>query len=781
MSETKKTVDKYQGSKPLQAISYKEKVRNDNEWGKKNGEYLIRAANFSNSNQDDYNNIVSWYKMYNNQINKEDFSYVTNPLNSKNEAFKSFPAKLRSYNIIRPNIDLLIGEWSKRPFKFDVINLDSDDVFNSFEETRYDQFKKNLTQRFVNTLNSFQVDTGMPNQDIPDPKTLLTELNTNYRDLKAIKGYKALKTLQFELGLKEHFKVCFKDWCISGKVRTLKMPKFSEIEYWRLSPIDVAHDKSINERNIEDGDWAVVRFRPNISEVIDLFYDELSQKQVKKLDEDENTYKNRLWLSMGGNVNENSDRANKVNLFFYTWKSRKKIGILSYIDPVTFEREEKEVDESYIPDKEAGEEVEWMWINETWEGWRLQDDTFLGIGPSISQRNELNNLSECKLSVNGRNFSDTESDNISLVGLGMPYQIMYIILMYRIELAIAKSKGKILVLDQNVIPDGAEEGEEKFLYYSEALGYMLIDRSQDGVDRSFNQYQEVNMDQYESIGKLIELANYFKSQYDELLGITRQRKGQNASSAGLGVTEQAIFRSTVISDIIFSDFDEFVQSELQGLLDNTRYAWVDGKKSYFQNDDGRLELFSLEAEDATNLSCGVYVDSLGQTSDKLQSLKEQIGAFAQRKDIKMSTIADIIFSDSYAEITAKLKQAEAIEMKMAGQQAANEKELLQMQEDLKKQYEEFTHMLEVDLMERQEDRLDNREYIKAQVEALKATGGDIDLVAIQKQADDRLNNLSKERLEREKMAQKDRIEKMKDMTKRMQISASLKNKVAGEK
>jgi hypothetical protein len=353
--------------------------------------------------------------------------------------------------------------------------------------------------------------------------------------------------------------------------------------------------------------------------------------------------------------------------------------------------------------------------------------------------------------------------------------------MYRIELAIAKSKGKILILDQNVIPDGAEEGEEKFLYYSEALGYMLIDRSQDGVDRSFNQYQEINMNQYEAIGQLIDLANFFKSQYDELLGITRQRKGQNASSAGLGVTEQAIFRSTVISDIIFSDFDEWVQSELQGLLDNTRYAWIEGKKAYYQNDDGRLELFSLEAEEATNLSCGVYVDSMGQTADKLQTLKEQINAFAQRKDVKMSTIADIIFSDSYAEITAKLKKAEAIEMQLAQAQAENEKELVAMQEDLKKEYAEFEHMLGVDMMEREQDRLDNREYIKAQVEGLKATGKEIDILAIQKQADSRLDSLSKDRLEREKMAQKERIERMKDMTKRMQIKASLKNKVAGEK
>ncbi len=778
-----KPVERYQGARPLQSISYSDKIKDDNKWGKQNIEYGITASNFGvgTGGANSHTEIINWYKAYNNKIDESTFAYMTNPLNSKKKEYKAFPAKIRPYNILRPNIDLLIGEWSKRPFKFDVINLDSDDVFNSFQEAQYDKFKKNLTQRFVNTLNSFQVDTGMPTQEIPDPKTLLTDLNTNYRDLKAIKGYKSLKTLQFELGLKEQYKVYFKDWLIAGQVRSLKFPKFSEIEYQRLSPVDVSYDKSINNRNLEDGEWACVRFRPGLSEVIDMFYDELQEKHLKKLEEDENTYKNRLWINLGGNSSENSDRANKVNLYYYCWKSRKKIGILTYVNIQTLEVETMEVDESFKPNKDEGESVEWYWVNEVWEGWRINDELYVGIQPCISQRNELNNLSECKLPINGRNYSDTETDNISLIGLGMPYQIMYIILMYRIELAIAKSKGKIVVMDQNAIPDGAEEGEEKFLYYAEALGYMLIDRSQDGVDRNFNQYQELNMDQYESIGQLINLANFFKSQFDELLGITRSRKGQNTSSDGLGVTEQAIFRSTVMSDVIFSDFDEWVQSELQGLLDTTRYAWIDGKKSYYQNDDGRLELFSLEADEATNLSCGVYVDSLGQTNDKLNSLKEQINAFAQRKDVKMSTIADIIFSDSYAEITAKLKQAEAIEMKMAQQQAANEQEAIKLQEELKQEYAAFEHMLGVDMMEKEQDRLDNREYIKAQVEALKSEGGSIDIVAIQKQADDRLDKMSKERLERDKMAQKQQIEKMKDLTKRMQIQASLKNRVVGEK
>lgn len=783
------TSTKYTGSKPLQSLSYGEKIKDEKLWGKQNIDYNISCANFGLTNKETGGHIVSdWYNAYNGKLGEDIFDYVTNPLNTKEAKYKSFPAKIRNYNIIRSNIDLLIGEWCKRRFKFDVINLDGDDVFNSFLTARYDKFKKNLSQRFVNTLNTINQDSqqsGLPTVEIPDPQTILEELNTNYRDLKAIKGYKALKTLEFELKLKEVFKSLIKDWLIAGKVSTVKFPKFSEIEYSRISPIDTDVHKSPNERNFEDGEVGTVRFRVTVSDLVDLFYDELSETQLKRLEEDENSYRSRLWLFLGGSVDQNGDKQGKANLFYSCWKSRRKIGILTYVDETTLETMQLEVDEDYKVDKTNGESVEWMWVNQVWEGWRVNDDLYLGIQPCICQREEANRKSSCKLPINGRRFSDVESENISIVSLGIPYQIFYIILMYRIELAIAKSKGKILVLDKNVVPDDDEGGEEKFFYYSEAMGYMLIDRNQDGVDRSFNQYQSVDMNQYDSISQLINLANYFKGQYEEMLGITRQRKGQNNSSDGLGVTEQSIFRSTVISEIVFSDFDEFCQSELQGLLDNSNLAWIDGKKGYYQNDDGRLALLSLEADETASLSLGTVVDSMGATADKLDNLKNQINAFAQRKDVKMSTIADIIFTDSYAEITAKLKTAEKLEMQIAQQQAQNENDLQERQGEIQKQYAEFEHMLAVDLQEKEWDRKDNNEYIKGQMANLTTPLDDHTedslqqtMLQIEEQANKRLDRMSKERIESAKLksddmnkrldrVSKEKIETMKNLTNRI--------------
>jgi hypothetical protein len=450
---------------------------------------------------------------------------------------------------------------------------------------------------------------------------------------------------------------------------------------------------------------------------------------------------------------------------------------------MTNETEFLEVDETYKVDKEAGEElIAEQVINEVWNGFRGNQDMYFGCGPAEVQRQAVDNISSCKLPINGARFSDTESDNISIVQLGVNYQIMYIVMIYRIEMAIAKSKGIVQFLDRNTIPDEEnEEGEEKWLYQAEALGWAMLDFDQDGVNRQFNQFPNVNFSQMKIIMELIEIANWFKDQWEELIGVTRQRKGQNNSRDGLGVTQESIFRSSVISDIIFDGFDDFVESELQGLLDLSKYAWIDGKSAYYKNDDGALELFKIDPTDHASSSYKVYADFKNRNKEKMDLLRQNINAVAQRKDIKLTALADMIFTDSYAELRARLKQAENLEMELAASQAENEQSRAVALEELKREYMQFENMLKVDFMEREADRLDNREYIKGLIKQQQEQGKPLDMASIELEGNQHLERLSKERLKNREIESKERIARMQDITERLKIKASLKNKVVGEK
>lgn len=116
-----------------------------------------------------------------------------------------------------------------------------------------------------------------------------------------------------------------------------------------------------------------------------------------------------------------------------------KVGILTFTNEMG-EAEKVEVPEQYKADKDKGETVEWYWVNEVWEGYRISNNIYLGIKPVAAQRNTVNNLSECKLPYNGKRFSDTHSRNVSIVEMGLPYETLHRITHFNLEKTMAKSR-----------------------------------------------------------------------------------------------------------------------------------------------------------------------------------------------------------------------------------------------------------------------------------------------------------------------------------------------------
>ena len=122
-------------------------------------------------------------------------------------------------------------------------------------------------------------------------------------------------------------------------------------------------------------------------------------------------------------------------------KSRKRIA--QFTDQQTGVIEEFEVDEGYrMPAeiKEMGGKVKYEWVNEVWEGTKIDGRFYVKLSPIPNQRTSIDNPSRCKLPINGFKYSDINSSNVSLVSLGIPYQINYNIFKYRMELAIARSR-----------------------------------------------------------------------------------------------------------------------------------------------------------------------------------------------------------------------------------------------------------------------------------------------------------------------------------------------------
>jgi hypothetical protein len=717
--------------KPIQRISYNEKISDDNQWGKDNIDYHIAQSTFPNSGElpsSTQRDINLLYNVYNGRLPDSYFNYVKNPMGSKHKQYSSFPARIRSYPIIRPNIDLIYGEYNRRPHVYSVENI-GEDGYNSFLEKKKGVLQKNIEQHFINEAasNGVKADT----QQVATPQEVQDKFVSTYSDLQAIRGQKLLKAIEKDCDVLRKIRKMFKDWLIAGESYSFKNILFGDLIYDRVSPTECDYDKSPDIDFIEDGGWFTRRRLVVFGDILDYFRDELEEKQFKEL-EDKSTNGNSINRNMYQYLVDNTREhgKGKIEWIHVAWKSQVKVGILSYPDPLTGQIQTMEVTEDYKVNKAAGETIEWQWGNEWWEGHRIKGDIYLGIRPIPVQRNEVNNFSKCKGPYNGVRFSDTHAINISPLELCLPFEIMHYILKYRLELTIAKNKGKIALLDVNTISNKDGWTEEKTLYYGEAMGFMFLNRNQMGVDKSWNQYTVLDMDLLAHIDKMQQLIEMNKAECDQVLGINPQRKGQIEASAGVGNTQQGIFQSSVISDIIFSKFEDFVNKEYQGFLDYSKF--LDGIKRLYRNDDLSQALLDMD-EDYMAANLNVVVTNSSSHTEKLAALKSMAQAFAQNKG-KASTIAEIIDADNMARIKQILKEAEASEQQLAQQAAQSEQEAEQAKLHITAQYKEMEADLEIKIQDHKYDREEELAKIKGDYQIAASSvvkeGGDAGVEAI---------------------------------------------------
>ena len=106
----------YNTSFPQQKLPLSKKTK---KWQEDCVNYIIGEGNVISGGQDlTYNGeLQTYYDLYNSIFNEEDFKRITNPF----KVSDGFPATPQDFNIIRPKIDLLIGEETKRPLNFRVV------------------------------------------------------------------------------------------------------------------------------------------------------------------------------------------------------------------------------------------------------------------------------------------------------------------------------------------------------------------------------------------------------------------------------------------------------------------------------------------------------------------------------------------------------------------------------------------------------------------------------------------------------------------------------------
>lgn len=725
---------------PRQRLRRSEK---DQEWREDVIDSIVDLSSFGRPYSVTDSDLKKAYEYYNGVVDDADYTHVTKPYGKTRE---NFPAKLQNYNIIKPVVDLLKGEKARRPFNF-TTKVINDDVTTRKAEKRKQVLSQNLLQHFLKDLEAQGMDIGdiSPDQMPEPPEEVKKSFEQDYRDQRAIIGQKALNFLVEDLDIERKLvEKAWHHWLVGGVVTTMRNAGMDEVQYDILNPLNTDWDKSPDKDYVEDGQWATHRRLSTVADVIDSFYDELTEGEIEQLEKTDKDY-SMPFISYDDTEDENfhdNNNGRLVEVMEVYWKSMKRVGVLTYIDEQGLAQEDT-VQEGYQPTEE--ERVEWFWVTEVWQGYRIDEDIYKRVEPLDVQRRDMDNLSRTKLPINGRRYSDINAPNISLVKLGIPYQITYNIYKFRLANAIAKSKDVIAQLDINLIPDKWDM--DTWLYYMDATGIGWTDYNQEDVNVS-PQHQTVLDMTIQVIQDYIALLESILDEWERLSGVSAQRQGVIAPYETKGGSEQAIVQSSYITEDYFSKFAHFEEKELSALLDYSKQAWVDGKSFNYVLPDNSQEIAEIDGIEHLESQYGVVVSNSGEDIQSTERMK-QLAQSMMQNGVPISDVIDVLDANSLSGIKDKIKDAEKSRQEL--QKAQQQAEQQQAQSELEMKKMELQSEREKSQMEREKELA---------IEQLKQEQEDEELQSEEEQSE-KDRDLKREELRQEKELREKEIQSRK--------------------
>jgi hypothetical protein len=441
------------------------------------------------------------------------------------------------------------------------------------------------------------------------------------------------------------------------------------------------------------------------------------------------------------------------------WKSQRKIGHLTKVqengevitDIVT---EDYKVTDKPIYDTRLfknknkdnllyGEHIDWIWINEVWGGvkigpnipsfWGMNNPggfspIYIGvdknhIGPLKFQFKGDASLYGCKLPVEGSVFSDRNTKSTALIDLMKPYQIGYNIVNNQIADILVDELGTVILLDQNALPrhsmgeDWGKNNLAKAYVAMKNFQMLPLDTSITNTENALNfqHFQKLDLEQTQRLMSRIQLANYFKQQAYEVIGVNPQRMGQPIAQQTATGVEQAVAASYAQTEMYFIQHCDYLMPRVHQMRTDLAQYYHSNKPSlrltYLTSADEKVN-FEINGTDLLMRDLNIFCS----TTANHRAVLEQLKQMAMQNNTTGASIYDlgkIVQSDSVAELNSVLKSSEQ-KQEMQKQQEMQQQQQMQ-QEQLQKQQEIEKMKIDAVAAEKEKDR--QRDILVAEIRA----------------------------------------------------------------
>jgi hypothetical protein len=654
-------------------------------WGKENIEAgLTITTSETGLVRKRKSDLVVNYNLIAGIIDEAEIEKVFNPMNIKGV---HFPAKIQNYPIELSKFNVLKGEEGKRRFDFRLRTV-NEDAISAKEYAMGMQLRDLIFSEISNSDYSEE-------QAAKRMEQLKHYQEYEYQDASEKMGSRILSYFWHTQQLKHVFSSSFFDVLVAAEEIFAVDAIHGEPVITRKNPLNIYTMGMGESHKIEDADLIVEDGFRSVGSVIDEFWDVLSSDEVTQLEEksrfgkhpadivligpidsaqESTLHSNSQLITVDGKTargfgsfyNEDGDiRVSRV-----VWKSRKKVGKLQYIDKNGDERETF-VDENFPIREDLGWKIEWFWINEWWQGYKIGPDIYVRMEPLPRIGSTMNNPSRCLPPYVGTVYSMNTSEGISLMDRVKPYKYLYNVYMRRTELASARNKGVIAELDLAEIPDGWDE--ELVMMYAEANGYMIKDSFKEGKKGAATgrlvgtvkqrKSEAINLSSEGVIKANLELALYVKNELSEVAGISPQREGQISNRETAHGVERSVVQSSHITEEWFMLHDNTKIRVLMLILETAKRCWGDAKNGGVKKlqyvDDGLIShIVTIDRKMLAEAEYGLYVSDSSNDAALIQAIKQFAHAALQNDKAKLSDVLNIYRDTSVSSMAKKLESSE---------------------------------------------------------------------------------------------------------------------------
>ena len=617
------------------------------------------------------------YQIYNGQLNQADYSYITEQYGL------TYPARLVNYPIITPKIDLLLGEELRRPMDTKVSTVNKSAVIRKHDH-KVGLIMRDLLSEFHEQMKEeLGIDVLNEGQGLPVPEDIETYMKYNYREMIEETAQDGLEYISNRYHLKDVFKEGFRDLLVTGKEFYKIGVTNGDPVARRVDPRNIVFDDSLHSDYLDDAAWVGEERWLSINEINDEYKDDLETDDLLELEKMRNLY-------LGGDLsNYNSSfewvdvahgREARIRVVSCEWKSLRAIKYKlsdNKYDPNRPFR--KAVPDTYR--KRKGDTIETKWVDDIWQATLIGGKILVNAKRRDNQVRSIDDPGKTSLSYIGCIKGNTTGSGTSLVDMLDNIQMLYNIVVYQIELAMARSGGKAVVYDVSQLPTNVGMDIQQVLYHLKTDGIIPINSKDEGNQmQTFNQFQQIDFTLSQSVQQLINLKVMLEEMAGQISGVSRQREGAVGQYEYVGNVQRSVVQSATITESWFYSHAECKQRVLQGLTNLMKVCWAGGKKAGIILGDGAYKFLNIMPNIALQ-DFGIYVGDSGKDDSMKQVVQQLAQSALQSGTIDMLGVIKVLKSDTMTEAEKVLEQAMSemkkqqqatMEQQMQAQQAAQE-------------------------------------------------------------------------------------------------------------